>query len=252
MRAVGIIPSRWGSTRLPGKSLVALCGKSLVQRVYERACAAKRLDAVLVATDDERIVAAVTAFGGNVVLTRADHPSGTDRIAEAVQGQEADVVVNIQGDEPLLDPGLIDQLVERMRQEPDWDMGTAVSPWLDKEELVNPSVVKAVFGANGQALYFSRSVIPFNRDGDELEGADGRPLYWRHIGLYAYRRAFLARLVAEAPCAMEMAEKLEQLRALHLGGRMFVVESDAVAIGVDTPADVEKVEARIREQEQNG
>ncbi len=252
MRAVGVIPSRWGSTRLPGKSLVPLCGKPLVQRVYERACAAKSLDAVLVATDDARIVAAVSSFGGDAVLTRADHPSGTDRIAEAVEGLEADLVVNIQGDEPLLDPGLIDQLVERMQQEPNWDMGTAVSPLRDKAELANPSVVKAVFGASGRALYFSRSLIPFNRDGDDIDWAAERPHYWRHIGLYVYRRAFLARLVAEPPCTIEMAEKLEQLRALYIGGQMVVVESDAVAVGVDTPADVLRVEALIREQEQYG
>ncbi len=249
MQVIGVIPSRWASTRLPGKSLVSLCGKPMIQRVVERAQLARSLSAVIVATDDARIAEVVRGFGGEAVMTRADHPSGTDRIAEAIGKRAADLVVNIQGDEPLLDPALIDRLVTRMREDSDWDMGTAASPIADEADRLSPSVVKVVWGARHQALYFSRSVIPFIRDASDA-GMSG--LYWRHLGLYAYRADFLRRLVAAPPCALEMAEKLEQLRALHLGARMVVIETEETGIGVDTPADVERVESMIREMESNG
>jgi len=249
MNVIGIIPSRWASTRLPGKSLVPLCGRPMIQRVVERARAATSLSAVLVATDDERIAAAVRGFGGEAVMTRADHPSGTDRIAEAACGTGADLIVNIQGDEPLLDPALIDRLVARMKEDAAWDMGTAAAPISSSEDLASPSVVKVVWGAQHQALYFSRSVIPFIRDREDA-GMEG--LYWRHLGLYAYRASFLRRLVETPPCALERAEKLEQLRALHLGARMVVIETADTGIGVDTPADVERVERLIRECGEHG
>lgn len=241
MRVVGVIPSRWGSTRLPGKSLLPICGKPLVQHVVERARACKELDALLVATDDQRIADAVASFGGDAVMTRADHPSGTDRIAEAVADIDADLIVNIQGDEPLLQASLLDRLVREMRSQT-WDMGTAAAPIRDEGTLESPSVVKVIFDANHAALYFSRAVIPFNRDGALYWEADGKPIYWRHIGIYAYRRTFLQRMVAAPPCEAEKMEKLEQLRALHLGCRMFVVETDEQSIGVDTQADLELVE----------
>jgi len=247
MRVIGVIPSRWGSTRLPGKSLLPLCGKPLVQHVFERARACQSLDAVLVATDDVRIRDAVLAFGADVAMTRPDHPSGTDRIAEALADREADLVVNIQGDEPLLDPLLVDTLVARMQAAP-WDMGTAAAPLRDHSSLRDPSVVKVVTNARQQALFFSRSVIPYNRDGDDKLLVEERPVYWRHIGLYAYRRAFLMRLVAEPPCVMEQMEKLEQLRALHIGCRMLVVETTTTSIGVDTAADAAAVERILQEQ----
>jgi len=250
MRVIGVIPSRWGSTRLPGKSLLPICGKPLVQHVVERARRCTELDDVFVATDDKRILEAVEGFGGNVVMTRQDHPSGTDRIAEAIAGMDVDLVVNIQGDEPLLDPLLVDTLVARMRSEA-WDMGTAASPLLDAEALHDHSVVKAVFGAGQQALFFSRSVIPYSRDGDMTMVMEGRPVYWRHIGLYAYRRAFLMRLVAERPCLSERAEKLEQLRALHIGCRMLVVEAGESFVGVDTPGDLARVRRILEEQKDN-
>lgn len=240
--AIGVIPARWASTRLPGKSLVLLCGKPLVQWVYERAKQARKLGSLVVATDDERIRAAVEKFGGKAVMTRADHPSGTDRIAEAVRGMDAEVLINVQGDEPLIDPALIDQLVTAMQSDAAWDMATAASPIAGADELNNPAVVKVVCDAQGRALYFSRSVIPHIRDGD----AKFEKLHWRHIGIYAYRRAFLEKLVKAPPCDLELAEKLEQLRALHIGCRMKVVQTREAGLGVDTPADVARAEQALR------
>ncbi len=240
-RVVGVIPARWASTRLPGKALVPICGKPLIQWVMERVRLATRLDAVLVATDDERIRSVVTALGGTAVMTRVDHPSGTDRVAEAVAGLEAGIVINIQGDEPLIDPGLINGLAEVMVEGPDWDMATAATAIQSAEELNKPSVVKVVFGEQGRALYFSRSVIPFVRD-----TAPAGLTHWRHVGIYAYRRTFLDRLVKAPPCVLELTEKLEQLRALHLGARMKVVETQEIGLGVDTPEDVALAEAALK------
>ena len=239
--AVGVIPARWASTRLPGKSLVPLCGKPLIQWVVERARQARALSEVLVATDDARIRQAVERLGCTVVMTRPDHPSGTDRVAEAVAGRPADIVINIQGDEPLIDPALIDRLAAVMRQEPAWDMATAATPIRTPEALANPAVVKAVWDATGRALYFSRSVIPFVRN-RMPEGL----AHWRHVGLYAYRREFLARMVAAPPSLLERAEQLEQLRALHLGAAIKVVETEDFGVGVDTPEDVPRAEAALR------
>ena len=245
-RAIGVIPSRWGSTRFPGKSLALIGGKPLLVRVVERARQARRLDDILVATDDERIAAAARACGANAVMTRADHPSGTDRIAEAVRGLAADVVVNIQGDEPLIDPELIDRVAGALADGDGWDMATAASPLHSAEELHNSDVVKVVRALDGRALYFSRSPIPFVRG-----AAAGFPpvagMHFRHVGLYGYRRAFLERLVKEPPCELENLEKLEQLRALALGCRMVVLDCDAAGIGVDSPADVPRAEALLRE-----
>ncbi len=246
MRAVGVIPSRWGSTRFPGKSLAPIGGKPLLAWVVERVRQAKRLDEILVATDDERIAAAARSLGAAVAMTRADHPSGTDRIAEAIRTIAADVVVNVQGDEPLIDPALIDRVAGALLDSGDWDMSTAVSPIRSTEELHNPDVVKAVRALDGRALYFSRSVIPFRR-GAEPGFAPVPGQYLRHVGIYGYRRAFLERLVAEPPCALENLEKLEQLRALSIGGRMVVLDCDAAGIGVDSPADVPRAETLLRE-----
>ena len=247
-RAVGVIPARWASTRLPGKSLVPLCGKPMVQWVVERAKRATSLSDGVVATDDQRILEVVEGFGGHAVMTRPDHPSGTDRIAEATCGIDADLVVNIQGDEPLVEPALIDRLVSEMTADPTWDMGTAAARIESPEDLDDPSVVKVVWAEDHQALYFSRSTIPFVRD----RGMQESVVHWRHLGIYAYRRGFLGRLVAAEPCMLEEAEKLEQLRALHLGGRMLVLETVDHGIGVDTPADVPRAEQLIREAGQHG
>lgn len=243
MSAVGVIPARWASTRLPGKSLVELCGKPLVLWVLERASQARRLDRVIVATDDERIADVVTAAGGDVAMTRPDHPSGTDRVAEAVHGVAADIVVNVQGDEPLIDPDTIDRLVQVMEDDTDWDLATLAVP-LPAAGVEDPSAVKVVRDESGRALYFSRSVIPHHRDPDDQASAPG---YWRHIGIYAYRASFLDRLVNTAPCETELAEKLEQLRALHIGACIKVLEGANEGPGVDTPEDVPYAERALRE-----
>ena len=243
MKIAGIIPARWGSTRFPGKILAMLCGKSVIRWVCERAAAAKRLDCVAVATDDERIRKAVEGFGGKCVMTRADHPSGTDRAAEAAIGLEADIVVNIQGDEPFLEPGTIDDLCAAMEADGDWDMGTAATPIRSDAELNDPSVVKVVWGMDRRAIYFSRSVIPFDRDGGYNPA---NQVYWRHVGIYAYRSAFLKKFVAEPPCLIEEMEKLEQLRALYLGARIRVIEASGVGVGIDTPADLARAEEVMR------
>ena len=241
VRVIGVIPARYASTRLPAKALVPLCGKPLIVRVLERVCQASRLDEVVVATDDERIAVAVRAAGGTVAMTRSDHPSGTDRVAEAVAGRLADVIVNVQGDEPLIDPGLINRLADAMVRDPEWDMATAATPIRDVSDLGKASVVKVVWDSRGRALYFSRAAIPFVRD----EAPPGLR-HWRHLGIYAYRRSFLDRLVAEPPCVLELAEKLEQLRALHLGASIKVIETEDTGIGVDTPEDVPRVERALR------
>ena len=241
---VGVIPSRWGSTRFPGKSLALISGKPMIQWVVERVKQAKKLDAVIVATDDARIADCVQALkipDVQVAMTRSDHPTGTDRIAEAVQNLAADAVINVQGDEPLIDPELIDELAGVIASG-EWDMATAATPIEDEEQISDPSVVKALFNRHGQALYFSRSTIPHIR---EPEGVPVNGIYWRHIGIYAYRRDYLLKLVAEPPCALENLEKLEQLRALDMGCRMKVIKTQDFGIGVDTPADVAKAEALL-------
>lgn len=242
MRVIGVIPSRWGSTRFPGKSLYPICGKPLVQWVVEAVKRARLLDEVVVATDDVRIAEAVSGFV-NVAMTRADHPSGTDRVAEAAQAGDDDIVINIQGDEPLIDPELIDALALRMKEDDGWAMATAACPIRSMRDLEARTVVKVVLARDGGALYFSRLPIPCRRDG-EPELASG--LYLRHLGIYAYRGAFLKRLVGEPPCALERTECLEQLRALHMGGRIAVIQTEDQGVGVDTPEDVEAVEVVIR------
>ncbi len=243
-RTVAVIPARYGSTRFPGKPLALIAGKMMIQRVYERARAAKAVDEVLVATDDERIRCAVESFGGRAVMTSPDHPSGTDRIAEAVRGVAADLVLNLQGDEPLLPPRVIDDLVAAMRSS-QAEMGTVCVPLdLQSAEFANPNIVKCVINARSEALYFSRATIPFQRDA----GAGGMPALW-HWGIYAYRRDFLEQFVKWSPSRLELCEKLEQLRALENGARIRVlVETRSRSTGVDAPEDVARVETLLREQ----
>lgn len=246
MRAVGVIPARWASTRFPGKMLHPIAGVPLIVRVVRRARQARGLDDLLVATDDERIREAVTTAAGiEVVMTPSDLPSGTDRVAAALRGRSADIVVNIQGDEPLLDPALVDALVDILRTGA-WDLATAAAPLEDETELAKPSVVKVARAADGRALYFSRSPIPYVRDREP-----GRSLppgtHLRHIGIYGYVRPWLERIVAEPPSRLEQLEKLEQLRALELGARMYVHLTADAGLGVDTPEDVARVESRLRE-----
>ena len=234
-----IIPARYASTRFPGKPLADLGGKPMVVRVCERA-AKSGAAAVHVATDDERIAAAVRMHGFKVVMTRADHPSGTDRLAEAsslLKLDEKQVVVNVQGDEPLIEPALIRQVAERLGGA---DMSTACHAIHDAASLANPNVVKVVMDASGHALYFSRSRIPFPREGDAV--------CYRHAGIYAYRVGFLRRYASLAPAPLEEAEALEQLRALWHGHRIAVVISETeIPPGVDTPQDLEAVRRMLAE-----
>jgi 3-deoxy-manno-octulosonate cytidylyltransferase (CMP-KDO synthetase) len=217
----------------------------LVQWVVEAVQRSRLLDEVIVATDDRRIADAVSGFV-RVVMTRSDHPSGTDRVAEAARVEDGDIVVNIQGDEPLIDPALVDALAARLRDDAGWAMATAACPIRTMRDLEARTVVKVVLARDGGALYFSRLPIPCRRDG-EPDLASG--LYLRHLGIYAYRGAFLKRLVSEPPCAMEKAESLEQLRALYVGGRIAVIRTEELGVGVDTPGDVPAVEALLAERQ---
>jgi 3-deoxy-manno-octulosonate cytidylyltransferase (CMP-KDO synthetase) len=248
---VAIIPARFASTRLPGKPLSEIHGKTMIERVYERARAARRVDRVLVATDDERIASVVRGFGGEAVLTSPAHPSGTDRLAEAALGVEADVIVNVQGDEPMLDPAGVDLAVEALAADADLPMSTLSLPLRDVEEMLAPSVVKVVTDAAQRALYFSRSPIPHVRLAsgtarDSAEAALRRGLARKHVGLYAYRKEALLRLASCPPSPLEEAEGLEQLRALHYGMRIRVVPTDGESgVAVDTPEDLERVRALL-------
>lgn len=235
---VGILPARWGSTRFPGKPLHPIAGKPLIRHVWERCNACSRLDDLVIATDDQRIVEAAIGFGAKVVMTSSDHPTGTDRLAEAVTSlPEAEIVINIQGDEPLIDPSLIDALAETMAANPDLDMATAANP-IDPADpaVADPNVVKVVIALDGRALYFSRSPLPYFRN--SVEGL--RVL--RHKGIYAYRRTFLGRFVSWPPSSLERAESLEQLRALENGASIKVLPTDDTSPGVDTPAQAEEIE----------
>ena len=244
MKTYGIIPSRFGSSRFPGKPLALLAGKPLVAWVVEAVKKAKTLDEVLVATDDSRIADAVAAYGGRAVMTPSELPSGTDRIACAAGDfADDDILVNIQGDEPLIDPALIDALALKLRLSAKWDMATAVTPLESAADLAAKTVVKVVLDKEDGALYFSRAPIPCDRD-HAPDLASG--LYVRHLGIYAYRGAFLKRYVAEPRCALEATENLEQLRALYMGAKIAVVRTMDKGVGVDTPADAERV-ARILE-----
>jgi 3-deoxy-manno-octulosonate cytidylyltransferase (CMP-KDO synthetase) len=236
---VAIIPARYRSTRLPGKALAPIGDRPMICHVAERTRRARGIAAVLVATDDERIRDAVVASGGEVVMTRADHPSGTDRLAEVAAQLSADVVINVQGDLPLLDPTMIELLAARMDGDHTLPMATLATPIMDDDEWRSPHVVKVVMGRDGRALYFSRSPVPWDRDATRR--AD-EPYGWRHVGMYAYRREVLLRLATLRPSPLEEREKLEQLRALEHGIAIGVVEWRAASplIEVDTPEDLER------------
>jgi 3-deoxy-manno-octulosonate cytidylyltransferase (CMP-KDO synthetase) len=249
---VAIIPARFASTRLPGKPLSEIHGKTMIERVYERARAAEAVSRVVVATDDERIARAVRAFGGEAAMTSPDHPSGTDRIAEAARGLEAELIVNVQGDEPMLDPAGIDAAARALLEDPALPIATLSLPLLSVEEMLAPSVVKVVTDAGGDALYFSRSPIPHVRLGGSsdpraaAEAAVASSLARKHVGLYAYRREALLRFASLPPSPLETAEGLEQLRALHHGMRIRVVPVDGEGgVAVDTPEDLERVRALL-------
>jgi len=237
MRVAGIIPARYASTRLPGKPLIEIGGRPMIEWVYERARQARSLERVIIATDDARIAARVAAFGGEAVMTCPAHRSGTDRLAEVAAGLQAEVIVNIQGDEPLIDPALIDAVVAPFAEEA-VEMTTVATPLRSREETADPSVVKVVVDRRGYALYFSRLPIPSSRDGGPVERL-------KHIGMYAYRRSFLLAYARMAPTPLELAESLEQLRALENGVRIRVIRTEHDAIGVDTPEDLERVRALV-------
>jgi 3-deoxy-manno-octulosonate cytidylyltransferase (CMP-KDO synthetase) len=239
MRTAIVIPARYASSRLPGKPLLRSTGKYLVQHVYERACQARRADAVIVATDDSRIVAAVESFGGRCAMTRRNHPSGTDRVAEVAATLDVDVVVNLQGDEPQIDPAAIDLLPDLLEKDREAVVATLAAPIASEETYRDPNCVKLVRDGQGRALYFSRSPIPFVRDG--RPDFVGRPVrFLQHLGLYAYRRDFLLQLAAQPPAALEETEKLEQLRVLSLGRPIQVGVVAHAARGVDTFEDYQR------------
>lgn len=239
MRIVGVIPARLQSTRLPRKMLLAETGRPLVQYAWEAAAQSPALDELIVATDGEEIARAVRGFGGRCELT-GDVPSGTDRVAEIARRvcPDADVLLNIQGDEPEIDPGNIDALAAAIRDCPTAEMATLAAPLSNVEELTDPACVKVVCAADGRSLYFSRSMIPFSRDDapESLLAADDSP-WLLHMGLYAYRREFLLDLASRPPCRLEQVEKLEQLRALDMGARIQVAVVEHRSVGIDTPED---------------
>ncbi len=231
---LGVIPARYASTRFPGKPLATLAGKPLIQHVWEQAARSRYLSRLVVATDDDRIAAAARAFGAQVAMTRSDHASGTDRAAEVAESINADVIVNIQGDEPLIDPDAIDAAILTMLDDTQCQMASLKRRITDATEISNPNVVKVVTAGNGDALYFSRSPIPFQRG--EAAG------YFKHIGLYIYRRHLLLAYSSLPVGPLERAEKLEQLRALENGIPIRVAETSYDTIGVDTPEDLAAVE----------
>jgi len=233
-RAVAVLPARYASVRFPGKALAQIGGKPLIQHTWERARELTAVERVMVATDDERIVRAVTAFGGTAVLTSAEHPSGTDRVAEAVRDSCPDLVVNLQGDEPIFDVKAVDQLVRLMAQDPGIQMGTLAHPIGDGDEHRDPNAVKVVLDQCGYALYFSRAPIPFAR-------RRGLVAALRHVGIYVFRAEFLQRFAALLPTPLEQTETLEQLRALEHGVRIRVLVTPHASIGVDTPADLARL-----------
>jgi 3-deoxy-manno-octulosonate cytidylyltransferase (CMP-KDO synthetase) len=242
MKAIGIIPARYGSTRFPGKPLADILGKPMIQHVWERASRTKTLKKVIIATDDERIIEKAKEFGAEAVLTSPSLSSGTERVAEAVRDLDVDIVANIQGDEPLIEPKAIDEAVKSLINDPKIPMATLAYQTTKKEEIEDPNVVKVVFNKDNFALYFSRSPIPFSK----IQDPGSRLQAYKHLGLYIYRKEFLAKLVQLEPSPLESIEGLEQLRVLENGYRIKVVETKYDSVGVDTPEDLEKVKAHLR------
>lgn len=232
-RILGVVPARFASSRFPGKALARIAGKSMLQHVYERASQARYLSRVVIATDDQRIFDEARSFGGHVCMTRLDHLSGTDRVAEIASADPSGVIVNIQGDEPLIDPAAIDAAVLALLDDPETQMATLKKKISDPADLQNPNVVKVVTDLKGDAIYFSRLPIPYGRDTQQT--------HYKHIGLYVYRRDFLLAYSDLPSGPLERSERLEQLRALENGVRIRVAETDYECFGVDTPEDFERV-----------
>jgi 3-deoxy-manno-octulosonate cytidylyltransferase (CMP-KDO synthetase) len=235
MKVIGVIPARYHSTRLPGKPLADINGKPMIQHVYENTARSSTLDEVIVATDDKRVVEAVKNFGGKARMTSRDHSTGTDRIAEVAAEYDVGIVVNVQGDEPFINPGMIDEIVAPLQEDEDIPMSTLKHEITDKEDLNNPNVVKVVTDIAGFALYFSRSLVPYPRYERDHRG-------YEHIGIYAYRKDFLIHFSGLSPTRLERTEALEQLRALENGYRIKVIltRQDYIPLSVDTPRDLEK------------
>mgnify|MGYP006275900213 FL=1 len=240
MKVTAIIPARYASSRLPGKVLKDICGKTMIQRVYEQVKQAHNLDQVIVATDDQRVYQEVESFGGQVEMTAQEHTTGTDRLAEVAADLDSDIIVNVQGDEPLLNPAMIDQAVKPLLEDPELKMSTLKHQITDEGELEDPNSVKVITDKDDFALYFSRSLIPYPRTEQELS-------YYKHIGLYVYRRQFLLDYTNLAPTSLEKKESLEQLRALENGYKIKVVETEHQVVGVDTEEDLEKVRKAVRQ-----
>ena len=242
MKIIGVIPARYNSSRLPGKPLVPLAGKPMIERVWARVRQAQSLSGVVVATDDERIMSAVKSFGGEAMLTRSDHRSGTERVAEvAAAHKDAEIFVNVQGDEPLIEPAAIDQAVDALRDEAEVKVATLAVPIANPSDIMDPNVVKAVLDFDGNALYFSRAPIPWVRD----RGGPVHARHLKHLGLYVYRRDALLDFPTFPQGDLERVEQLEQLRWLENGYRIRVAETEHDSIGVDVPEDVARVEAML-------
>jgi 3-deoxy-manno-octulosonate cytidylyltransferase (CMP-KDO synthetase) len=237
---VAVIPARYEATRLPGKPLADIGGRPMIEHVYRRAASARGVGAVVVATDDDRIAAAVHRFGGIAMMTGAGHLTGTDRIAEVVANLPCEIVLNVQGDEPLIEPEVLEAVIAPLLADPMLEMSTACVAIRDRADYDNPSVVKVVKDQRGDALYFSRSPIPHFRSGPP----EGRP--FKHLGLYGYRRTFLLKFAILPQTPLERAESLEQLRALEHGYRIRTVETQYDSIGVDTPEDLERVRVLLK------
>ncbi|MDG2222135.1 MAG: 3-deoxy-manno-octulosonate cytidylyltransferase [Rubripirellula sp.] len=249
MRCILVIPARLASTRLPEKLLRRVGGKSVLQHTYEAACAASITDEVVLAVDNDRLADEVKSFGGRWIMTQPDCPSGTDRIAEVANTIEgADVFINVQGDEPEIDPAIIDSVGQLLLDHPDADIATAGIPIRTLSQLDDPNCVKIVMAAGqGRAVYFSRAGIPFSRDGiDEQTLQSEPPLYWHHLGLYAYRREFLRWFSAQPPSQLEQTEKLEQLRAIEAGKTILVARATAATPGIDTEQDLQAFAQRLK------
>lgn len=235
MKVIGVIPARFGSTRFEGKPLVEICGKSMIQRVYEQTQKARLIDEVYIAADDDRIKNEAESFGAKVIMTSKEHTCGTDRIAEAIQNIEGEIILNVQGDEPLIEPEALDAVIKPLQEDSNIEMATLITPMEDESECHDPNIVKVVKDKNDFALYFSRSLIPYSREGD-MTGV------FKQIGVYAYRRGFLLAFSKMEPTPYEKVERLEQLRALENGCKIKLVETTYNPISVDVPADVAKVE----------
>ena len=247
MAATVVIPARFGSTRFPAKILASATGKPLVQHVVDQALKCRRVRQVLVAVDDARIADALRPFGTTTVMTSPSHPSGTDRIAEVARGLADDVVVNVQGDEPEIEPEVIDGLIGLLMENPSADMATAVTAYPAGKDPADPNLVKCVLGLDGRAIYFSRSPVPFRREPNNPDNA----AYHLHLGIYAYRREFLLRYAAWPPTPLELTEKLEQLRVLEHGGEIRVLRVARATHGIDTPEQYEEFVGRTRATPRN-